>query len=80
MSYSDALAELEQLHLRDQPHALRHARVHLRMFILALRHRQWKEVAGQVPRMLLAMPGTWLGRAPRGNVGTTRMGIFEARD
>jgi hypothetical protein len=28
---------------------------------------------------LLAMPGSWLGRAPKGNVGSTQKGIFEEK-
>lgn len=75
--YAEALIKLEEKHLAVQPLAWPHLIVHVEMFVLALRFRQWREVWGQIPRMLLAMPGSWLGKAPQGNVGSTKMGIFE---
>ena|SRR5690606_7407748 len=77
--YSEALECLEQAHLKSQPFAVSHFIVHFEMFKLALQFKEWKEVIGQVPRLFLAMPGSWLGKAPRGNVGSTKMGIFEER-
>ncbi len=77
--YSAALEFLEQAHLKSQPFAVPHFIVHFEMFKLALQFREWKEVLGQVPRLFLAMPGSWLGKAPKGNVGSTRMGIFEEK-
>lgn len=46
------------------------------MFSLAWRARQWPELWGQVPRLLLAGVGSALGKVPLGNPGTTRVGIF----
>ena len=43
----------------------------------AWRRRDLGEVAGQIPRILLAAPGTWLGRAPVGNTGGAAVGIFQ---
>lgn len=77
VEYQSALKKLEEKHLALQPLAWPHFLVHYQMFILAFKYRQWDEVLGQIPRMLLAMPGSWLGKAPKGNVGSTRMGIFE---
>lgn len=78
--YTAALQCLEQAHLKSQPFAVPHLIVHFEMFKLALQFREWREVIGQVPRLLLAMPGSWLGKAPKGNVGSTKMGIFEKRE
>ncbi len=77
--YAPALECLERAHLVFQPRAWAHLVIHWEMFKLALHFRQWPEVVGQVPRLMLAMPGSWLGRAPKGNVGSTRMGIFEEK-
>jgi len=77
--YLEALKCLEEAHLISQPFAIPHFIVHFEMFKLALQFREWKEVLGQVPRLFLAMPGSWLGKAPKGNVGSTRMGIFEEK-
>lgn len=77
--YQDKLSELENEHLIAQPSAWPHVYVHWKMMLLALKFRQWKEVLGQIPRMILAAPGSLLGKAPKGNIGTTKMGIFEVR-
>lgn len=77
--YDSALSILEKAHLLFQPNAWQHFYTHWLMFKLALRNKVFKEVIGQIPRLILAIPGSWLGKAPRGNVGTTRMGIFEEK-
>lgn len=79
-TYETSLELLEKAHLLSQPYALPHLKVHWEMFKLALRSGEWKEVLGQIPRLILAMPGSWLGRAPKGNRGSTKMGIFEEKD
>jgi hypothetical protein len=50
------------------------------MFKLAFNYKQCSEALGQMPRLILAMPSSWLGMAPRGNVGSTKMGIFEEKN
>ena len=77
--YEDQLELLEKAHLIAQPQAVPHFLIHWKMFKLAFRYKQWSEVFGQIPRLFLAMPGSWLGRAPKGNVGSTKMGIFEEK-
>lgn len=78
--YDERLLLLEDAHLLSQPYALPHFMVHWQMFKLAFANKQWREVFGQIPRLLLAMPGSWLGKAPKGNVGSTKMGIFEEKN
>lgn len=80
MSYEERLTELENEHLRFQPEARLHIYVHWKMFLLALRFRVWSEALGQISRLFLAAPGSLLGKAPKGNVGSTRMGIFEVKE
>ena len=71
-----AWQHLERAHVLSQAHAGAHLRVHLRMFGFAWRQRDGQELLGQLPRMLVAAPGSWLGRAPRGNTGGARVGIL----
>ena len=78
-SYPEAMVLLEQAHLLAQTLAIPHVRVHWKMLLLAYKYRDWKEFFGQIPRIILAAPGSWTGRAPKGNVGTTKMGIFEVK-
>ncbi|WNG31822.1 DUF3703 domain-containing protein [Cystobacter fuscus] len=67
---------LERAHILSQAHAGAHLRVHWRMFTFAWRRRDMHELLGQVPRLLLAGPGSLLGRAPLGNTGGASVGIF----
>ena len=71
-----AWEHLERAHVLSQAHALPHVQVHARMFGFALRRMDLRELVGQLPRLLLAAPGSWTGRAPRGNTGGARVGIF----
>jgi len=71
-----AWRHLERAHVLSQPHAWWHLRVHGRMFAFAWRRRDVRELLGQLPRLLLAAPGSWAGRAPRGNTGGAGVGIF----
>ncbi|MBY0399445.1 DUF3703 domain-containing protein [Myxococcota bacterium] len=73
----DAWARLERAHVLSQAYAAPHVQVHLRMAGFALRRRDWRELIGQIPRILLAAPGSWTGRAPRGNTGGADVGIFQ---
>lgn len=76
-SYDERLEKLEKAHVISQPFAFIHFYVHWKMLLLAWHFGVWPEVFGQIPRLVLAMPGSWLGKAPQGNVGSTKMGIFE---
>jgi hypothetical protein len=67
---------LERAHILSQAYGRPHVRVHARMFVQAWRERRWREVVGQLPRIVLAAPGSWLGRAPLGNTGGSDVGIF----
>jgi hypothetical protein len=75
-AHAEAWTALERAHVVSQAMAWPHVRVHLRMLGFAWRRRDWREIAGQLPRILLAAPGSLLGRAPRGNTGGARVGIF----
>lgn len=78
--YGQALTLLEEAHLLAQPYAGPHVYVHWKMLLLAMKFKVWKEFMGQIPRIFLAAPGSLLGKSPKGNVGSTKMGIFEKRE
>lgn len=73
---ASAWTSLERAHILSQAHAGPHIRVHCAMFTFAWRTRNPRELLGQIPRMLLAGPGSLLGRAPLGNTGGANVGIF----
>lgn len=74
---SEAWIFLERAHILSQFYWKEHFYIHFRMLILALNTFDFREIVGQLPRLLLAIPGSLLRKAPKGNVGTTRVGIFE---
>jgi hypothetical protein len=53
-----------------------HLHVHFKMLVHGWRRRDLSEVLGQVARLAVAAPGSWLGRAPRGNTGGADVGIL----
>ena len=62
-------AALERAHILSQPWAWPHTRAHAVMFALAWSEHDSREAAGQVLRLLVAAPGSALGRYPEGNTG-----------
>jgi hypothetical protein len=72
----EAWRALERAHVLSQAFAGPHTRVHWAMFCFAYRRRDVREMLGQVPRILLAAPGSLLGLAPLANTGGSNVGIF----
>jgi hypothetical protein len=72
-----AWAAPERAHVLSQSEAWPHTWVHWEMFKFGLARGDAQEVFGQIPRLLLAAPGSLTGRAPRGNTGRTNVGIFQ---
>ncbi|GAA4229352.1 hypothetical protein FHR32_002085 [Streptosporangium album] len=60
---------LERAHILSQPWPWPHTRNHLAMFALAIAQRDRREALGQVVRIVVAAPGSALGRYPEGNTG-----------
>lgn len=77
VSAEDAWRALERAHILSQSFAGLHIKVHFRMLKRAVRDRRWREVLGQVPRLVFAGPGSLMGRYPRGNRGTTAISMFK---
>ena len=62
-------SHLERAHILSQPLAVAHVRTHLAMLGYGIRHRDRHEIVGQLLRLLVAGPGSALGRYPVGNTG-----------
>ena len=67
---------LERAHILSQPLAVPHLRTHAAMLGAAVRRRDGREVAGQLLRLLLAVPGSLTGRYPVGNTGGADVSAF----
>lgn len=73
----DPWPHLERAHIVSQPWAWQHTRVHWAMLATATRQRDPKEFAGQVVRLVVAGPGSLVGKYPVGNTGRTTMRLTE---
>ncbi|OLT35746.1 hypothetical protein BJF79_32035 [Actinomadura sp. CNU-125] len=60
---------LERAHILSQPWPWPHTRNHIAMFALAIAQRDRREALGQVVRIIVAAPGSAIGRYPEGNTG-----------
>ncbi|RKS73570.1 uncharacterized protein DUF3703 [Actinomadura pelletieri DSM 43383] len=68
---------LERAHILSQPWPWPHTRHHIAMLALALAQRDRREALGQVVRIIVAAPGSALGRYPEGNTGRARVGLTQ---
>jgi hypothetical protein len=75
----DPWPALERAHIVSQPWPWPHTRVHAAMLRAALAQRDRREVIGQVVRIVLAGPGSLVGRYATGNTGRTSMGLTETK-
>ncbi len=71
-----AWRHLERAHVLSQRYAWEHVVVHARMLLFAVTRGDHREVLGQLVRVTLAAPASWLGRAPIGNTGGADVGIL----
>lgn len=76
-NHAETWYHLERSHVLSQAYAWPHVRVHWRMLMHGWTRHDWREVAGQLIRVLVAAPGSWLGRAPIGNTGGANVGILQ---
>lgn len=67
---------LERAHVLAQRMTGRHIHVHWLMLVAGARHGDWREVLGQLPRMLAALffSRLWV---PRGNTGRARVSALK---
>lgn len=72
-----AWRHLERAHILSQPFGGPHVHVHLAMLSLGWRTSDAREIFGQLVRVLVAAPGSWLGRFPPGNTGRARVGLMQ---
>lgn len=67
----------ERAHILSQPWPSPHIYAHSTMLRRALRERDRVEAVGQLIRMLVAGPGSALGRYPEGNTGRARVAMTQ---
>lgn len=73
---ASAWVALERAHILGQMDWWQHSRVHLLMLGLGLATGDWREIRGQLFRLLLAAPGSITRKAPLGNSGRSNISAF----
>lgn len=75
-SDSVSFMHLERAHVLGQASTWEHVRVHFHMLLRALRHREVRELSGQLFRLLGAAALTGIGMVPTGNTGGSNVSPF----
>jgi Protein of unknown function (DUF3703) len=75
-SFDECFVHLERAHVLAQRMTLRHIHVHGLMLLAGLHRRDWREVAGQLPRIVASalFSRLWV---PPGNTGRARVSAFK---
>ena len=71
-----AFAWFEQAHVIGQRWVAPHLLSHGEMLRVGWRRLDLREIAGQLLRLALVIPGTWAGRLPEGNTGGADVNPF----
>jgi uncharacterized protein DUF3703 len=71
-----AFSHLERAHVLSQGSTVEHVRVHGRMLAWAARHRDLRELVGQLLRVVVAATKTFAGWVPHGNTGGANVGAL----
>ena len=53
--YQQSWRHLERAHILGQPYPVKHTSVHLKMLAFGIKIKNWKEVVGQIPRLLFGV-------------------------
>lgn len=64
-----AWRHLERAHILGQPWAIEHTEVHWLMLKFGFKIKNWHEIAGQIPRLLVGGVKSFVGKIPVGNTG-----------
>lgn len=64
-----AWRHLERAHIIGQPWAIEHTEVHWVMLRFGFKIKDWREIFGQIPRLLIGGVKSFVGKIPVGNTG-----------
>ncbi|MDN2658360.1 DUF3703 domain-containing protein [Neptunomonas phycophila] len=74
---SESFHHLENAHVLGQESTWWHVKVHILMFLWAIRQRDAKECIGQIIRIIGAATKTAIGLVPAGNTGGSNISPFK---
>jgi hypothetical protein len=59
----------ERAHILGQPYPYQHTLVHWKMLLFGIKIKDFKEIIGQIPRLLVGGVKSFVGEIPVGNTG-----------
>ncbi len=71
---------LERAHIIGQPWALEHSQVHWLMLRFGFKIKSWKEIRGQILRLLVGGVKSFVGKIPVGNTGGANVPPLQVLD
>lgn len=69
MYYQVSWRHLERAHILGQPYPYQHTAIHWKMLLFGIKMKNFKEVLGQIPRLLFGGVKSFVGHIPVGNTG-----------
>lgn len=69
MHYQQSWRHLERAHILGQPYPVAHTAVHWKMLRFGIKVKNFKEVIGQIPRLIFGGVKSFVGHIPLGNTG-----------
>lgn len=67
--YQEAWRHLERAHILGQAYPIEHTSIHWKMLKFGMHMKNWQEVIGQIPRLLVGGVKSFVGKIPVGNTG-----------
>lgn len=67
--FQEAWRHLERAHILGQPYPYQHSEVHWLMLRFGFLIKDWKEIQGQILRLLVGGIKSFVGKVPVGNTG-----------
>lgn len=74
-NHEKCIHHLGRAHILSQNSWFRHFYIHFLMFEYSWRRKDYKEVRGQILRMIVTIPGHMLKKVPKGNTGWSSIGL-----
>lgn len=78
--FQQSWRHLERAHILGQPYPIEHTAVHWKMLKFGVKIKNWKEVIGQIPRLLFGGVKSFVGKIPVGNTGGANVPALKAME
>ena len=70
---------LERAHIIGQRYPFQHTETHWKMFLLGIQTRNFKEIVGQLIRLVFGALLSFINKIPIGNVGSSRVSMIKSQ-